>query len=100
VVRFEKGEPICFITLAQDKQLEQFDVVFRALDQDPDLNGQYHAWAKQRTQFNDRLFRRDPEAVKAAWQRFYFRGELPDEGADKPKDHVNKRRLAAPRRGR
>src|SRR5580698_2996636 len=32
VVRFEKGEPFCFITLAQDKQLETFDVVYKSLE--------------------------------------------------------------------
>ena len=99
-VRFEKGEPFCFITLSEDKKLETFDVVFKSLDNDPDLHGQYEAWAKQRTRFNDRLFRRDPEAVKAAWQRFYFRGELPEEIDYKPEGHVNKRRLQGPRRGR
>ena len=29
-VRFEKGEPFCFITLAQDKPLEEFEPVIRA----------------------------------------------------------------------
>ena len=35
--------------------------------------------AKQRDEFNQRLFRRDPEAVKEAWQRYYFKGEMPEE---------------------
>lgn len=100
VVRFQKGEPFCFITLVEDKKLEEFDLVVRPLENDEELHGQYQAWAKQRTQFNDRLFRRDPDAVKAAWQRYYFRGELPEETDYKPKDHVNKRRLKSPRRGR
>ena len=46
---------------------------------DPDLRGQYEAWRKQRDDFNKALFRGEPEAVKAAWQRYYFRGELPEE---------------------
>ena len=99
-VRFEAGEPFCFITLVEDKQVEKFDVVVRSLESDPDLKGQYDAWAGKRTQFSARLFRRDPDAVKAAWQRFYFRGEVPDDSDYKPADHVNRRRLKAPRRGR
>ena len=99
-VRFEKGEPFCFITLTQDKVLEEFDVVHKPLESDEVLRGQYEAWATKRHSFNERLHAREPEAVKAAWQRFYFKGEMPDETGYKPKDHVNKRRLKAPRFGR
>jgi hypothetical protein len=99
-VRFEKGEPFCFITLVEDKKLESFDVVIKSLEADADLHGQYEAWAQRRHQFNERLFRKDPETTKAAWQRYYFRGEPPRETDPKPEDHVNKRRLAAPRRMR
>ena len=99
-VRFEKGEPFCFISIMEDKKLEGVDMVIRALDSDPDLYGQYEAWANRRAEFNARLFRQDPETMKAAWQRYYFRGEMPEETDYKPKDHVNKRRMQTPRRGR
>jgi hypothetical protein len=99
-VRFERGEPFCFITLAEDKKLEDVEVVQRPLESDLDLKDQYEAWAKRREEFNARLYKREPEAMKAAWQRFYFRGETPDGPEDKVKDHVNKRRLAAPKHRR
>jgi hypothetical protein len=99
-VHFERGEAFCFITLVQDKALEEFEVVQRSLESEPELRGQYEAWALKRDSFNRRLNARDPEAVKTAWQRFYFKGEMPDDTDFKPKDHVNKRRLAAPRFGR
>ena len=102
-IRFEKNEPFCFITLVQDKLVAEFQPVIRSLNSNPDLDGQYSAWHKQRADFNKRIFRREPEAVKEAWQRFYFKGEFPEEIADKteaPSDHVNKRRLKAPRLGR
>jgi hypothetical protein len=97
-VRFEKGEPFCFITLVEDKKLETVDVVVKSLEADADLHSQYEAWARRRHQFNERLFRKDPETTKAAWQRYYFRGEMPNEADPKPEGHVNKRRLAVPRR--
>jgi hypothetical protein len=84
----------------QDKPLEDFEVVQRPLESDEVLRGQYDAWANKREAFNQRLHAREPEAVKAAWQRYYFKGEVPDETDYKPKDHVNKRRLKAPRFGR
>jgi hypothetical protein len=61
------------------------------------LKGQDEAWTKQRSDFNSRLFKRDPSALKEAWQRYYFKGEMPDDVGPAPTDHVNKRRLAQPR---
>ena len=92
-VRFERGEPFCFITLAQDKPLADFDVVRKSLTADTELHGQYEAWYRQRDAFNRAIYRKDPSATKEAWQRFYFRGELPEEAGPRPEGHVNKRRL-------
>ena len=58
------------------REAEGGEVSFKSLDNDPDLHGQYQAWSKQRTRFNDRLFRRDPEAVKAAL--YHNLGDLPE----------------------
>ena len=96
-VRFEKGEPFCFITLAQDKALENFEVSKRVLESDDALRDQYVAWHKQRETFNTKLSKGDPATVKEAWQRFYFKGEIPDEAGPAPKAHVNKRRLKTPK---
>jgi hypothetical protein len=99
-VRFEKGEPFCFITLTQDKALAEIQPVIRRMDSDPELRGQYDAWEKHRSAFNQRIFRRDPEATREAWQRYYFKGEYPEEvEAPAPQGHVNKRRLKTPRLG-
>jgi len=98
-VRFNKGEPFCFITLMQDKVLEEVELVQHSLEGNEDLNGQYRAWYKERDGFNKRLMGKDPAAVKEAWQRLYFKGEMPkDVDADAPKTHVNKRRMKSLRR--
>lgn len=94
VVRFEKGEPFCFIAPVPHGQVAAFQPVQGDLEQTPELNGQYKAWTKARTLFNDSLAAGDPEAMKQAWQRYYFRGEYPDRD-DRPEEHVNKRRLAS-----
>ena len=96
-VRFDKGEPFCFITLAQDKLLETVEVTRRSLESEDALRDQYLAWHRHRSEFSTKLAKGDPETVKAAWQRFYFKGELPEEAGPAPKAHVNKRRLKAPR---
>jgi len=92
-IRFAKGEPFCFITLAQDRSLESFELVQRRLEADSELFGQYEAWRKQRDDFNRAISRQNPEAMKAAWQRYYFRGEFPEETGPAPKSHVNRRRM-------
>lgn len=99
-VRFEKGEPFCFITLVQDKMLHDIQPVIRRMDSDPELRHQYDVWEKHRSEFNQKIFRGDPEATKAAWQRYYFKGEFPEEvDAPNPEGHVNKRKLKTPKRG-
>jgi hypothetical protein len=92
-VRFLKGEPFCFIVPVQDKPLEDFELVQKSLDRNPDLRDQYEAWRSRRDEFNARLRQGDEGAIKEAWQRFYFKGEMPDETSPAPKAHVNKRRL-------
>ena len=98
-VRFEKGEPFCFITLTKDREMAQFQPVIRGMDRNPELREQYDTWEKHRSEFNKRIFRADPDATKEAWQRYYFRGEFPEETGEAPKDHVNKRRLKGPKFG-
>ena len=98
-VRFEKGEPFCFITLVQDKALAQVQPVTKSLASNDDLRLQYDAWYRQREEFNRRLMKQEPEAVRDAWQRYYFKGELPEQTGAAPRDHVNKRRLKAPKLG-
>ena len=98
-VRFEKGAPVCFITVMQDKPLEDFEVEMRSLDSEPDFKDQFDAWVRHRTEFNKGIVARDPETIKAAWQRFYFKGEVPGGDGVKAEGHVNRRRLNAPKPG-
>jgi hypothetical protein len=98
-VRFEKNEPFCFITLTEDRKLAEFQPVIRQMNSDPELREQYDLWQKHRSEFNQKIFREDPEATREAWQRFYFRGEFPEDAGQAPATHVNKRRLKTPRFG-
>ena len=92
-VKFSKGEPYCFITLMEHRRLEAVQPVMKTLESDPVLREQYEAWREERGAFNNRLAKGDPETAKQAWQRFYFKGEMPAETGAAPESHVNKRRL-------
>lgn len=94
-VRFEKDEPFCFIQPVEHRRIEAFEPVRTTLDDEADLARQYEAWKDARTLFNNSMADGDPETIKQAWQRYYFRGEYPDASAPRPEGHVNKRRLAA-----
>ena len=98
-VHVAKSEPFCFISLVEDKVMPAFDVVQRSLDSDMELRAQYDAWTRQREAFNNAVRKREPEALKEAWQRFYFKGALPDDTGAGPAEHVNKRRLKSKRIG-
>jgi hypothetical protein len=96
-VRFEKGEPFCFINVVEHSQAERFAPVIRSIDSEPELKAQYEAWSASRTEFNQKLTDRDPATLKESWQRFYFKGEPPARGGPAPERHVNKRRLKTPK---
>ena len=95
-VRFEKGEPFCFINVVEHNKLDRFEPVIRSLESEPELKDQYAVWSTSRSEFNQKLSERDPEALKESWQRFYFKGAPPERGGPKPEVHVHKRRLKRP----
>jgi len=98
-VKFEKGEPFCFIQPVEHRRVEQFEPVIRTLESNPVMQGQFEAWNRARTDFNQRLANFEPDAVKEAWQRYYFKGEVPEALGAAPETHANKRRLKMPRLG-
>ncbi len=103
MVSFKKGEPFCFFQVVQNKSQDEIQPVIKRLESDPELKQQFQAWADTRQAFNDSLMARDPETMKEAWQKFYFKGERPDTSGEQVKgvkaadDHVNRRRLKAPK---
>ena len=99
-IRFEKGEPFCFVTLTPHRVMDQMQPVLRSLPSDVAFKEQYEAWRVQRDTFNRRLDRKDPDAIREAWQRFYFKGEIPEDKGAAPADHMNKRRLKPIKLGR
>jgi hypothetical protein len=98
-VRFEKGEPFCFISLQPHNAMDKVQPIQRTLAGNTALHDQYEVWLRERSTFNDRIARQDPEAVREAWQRYYFKGEMPEAVGPAPKAHVNKRRLKSVRLG-
>jgi hypothetical protein len=96
-VRFEKGEPFCFVNVVPHTEVDRIEPVIRSLESEPELKDQYETWSSSRAEFNQKLTDRDPAALKESWQRFYFKGEPPERGGPGPKQHINKRRLKAPK---
>ncbi|MEO1197909.1 MAG: DUF6065 family protein [Pseudomonadota bacterium] len=95
-VRFEPGEPFCFITPVQHQLLDEVQPEILELADEPGLEADYHAWAQSRDAFNEALARGEQDAVKQGWQRNYMRGHMLD-GTPVTGPHVSKRRLAEPR---
>lgn len=93
-VRFEKGEPFCFITPVPHTALDRVQPEIRSLDAAPELKAAYEARASGRKAFNAGLAAHDPETVAQGWQRHYMRGE--DAAGRRAGHHVTKRRLKSP----
>ncbi len=101
MVSFKKGEPFCFFNVIEHRKQEEIQPVIKSIDTDPELKKQFAAWSKTRNEFNASLGRRDPDAIKEAWQKFYFQGRKPDPASGEvvahEGDHVNRRRLKTPK---
>ncbi len=96
VFTFTKGEPYCHILPVPANFLNDFDLQIYCLEDNPPLLKEQLAFADSRTEFMAQVAEGDAEAIKQAWQRFYFRGELPT-GSKAPEDvHVSKLRLNSP----
>lgn len=95
-VRFEKGEPFCFVTLAPHGALDAITPRIADLADDPALKADYEAWSASRGDFNRRLESGDAAAAAEGWQRNYVQGRAPGEA--RPDFHLSKRRLKPPGR--
>lgn len=95
-VRFEKGEPFCFLTLVQDKALEGVQPQLRMLSSNQPLHREFTVWSESRGDFNKRLQSKEEQAMKERWQRHYMHGKNVATG-DEAGAHVTKRRLKAPK---
>lgn len=94
-VRFAKDEPICRIFPVPQGALNGVEPVIRDVTDDPELKKQYDVWTRIRSEFVGRLAASDPAAIKQAWQRYYFHGEMPKTGVKVP-NHEHKLRLKPP----
>ncbi len=95
-VRFEKGEPFCLVYPVMQQALEQTQPEILDLETDPELTASYRAWREERDVFRVHARAGDEEALKAGWQKYYFKGELPDGRQADLGNHIQKLRLDAP----
>jgi hypothetical protein len=76
-VEFAEGEPICMIVPLRLDLLEKMQPRLADIEDDPETNRKYQAWRASTDDFNQRLRKRDQDAVRLGWQRYYFRGSAP-----------------------
>lgn len=95
-VRFEPGEPFCFITPWQSVAVERVQPRLRPLSAEPELARQFRAWQTSRTSFSTSLTAHDPDTVARKWQRFYLNGTDASGVRSAGEDHRIKRHLPAP----
>jgi hypothetical protein len=91
-IRFEKGEPFCFILPVPHMQIETIEPRVLPLSADPELAAEHAAWGTARADFNQNLSTRDPATLKEKWQRFYLNGKSPS-GLTAPDTHRVKRKM-------
>lgn len=75
-VTFEPGEPICMLVPQRRGELESFQPVIKAMDQNPELKQGYFRWSQGRSHFNEQLNVPGSPEAEQKWQKDYFRGNL------------------------
>ncbi len=94
-VRFKKGEPYCFIVPVQASAAARMQPEILDLADNPELAQRHELWARARAAHQAKVAMGDEEAIKKAWQRFYFHGKGPD-GWRPDVPHSHKRRMKKP----
>jgi hypothetical protein len=72
VVRFKKGDPICFLQPIPHNYAETFSFDIDFLENNRELNEKFHAYNNSRGEF---MKRRQEGKEKNVWQRHYFNGK-------------------------
>jgi hypothetical protein len=93
-VRFEEGEPFCFVFPVAKQALVECEVEIHRLADHAELSHRHDAFRHARDEFMDRVSAGDEAAIKEAWQRYYFTGRHPD--GERAPGHLSKLRLKKP----
>jgi Family of unknown function (DUF6065)/Cupin-like domain len=92
-VRFERGEPFCFVFPVRRGYLDHVTPRLVAMTEAPDLLEQFKAWSKARDEFHANVTRNPPKTPADRWQKHYYRGVDMTERSPIA-DHATKLRLA------
>ncbi|MDB5479949.1 MAG: JmjC domain protein [Caulobacteraceae bacterium] len=92
-VRFEEGEPICFIFPVERRVIDSVTPTFAPIGDDPELMARFEAWSRSRYEFQGRMRSHPPSAPAEKWQKFYHQGVDASGGCPRP-DHQTKLHVA------
>lgn len=93
-VRFEEGEPICFLFPVQRGVLETIEPRFVPIESEAELKADFEQWSRSRDEFHVKMRDNPPKTPADKWQKNYYRGVDPH-GKQRVADHKGKLRLAA-----
>jgi len=91
-VRFEPGEPFCFVFVVDPTYNQNLHPEKRRLQDEPELEAQHLSSIQSRRNFLDGATRGEAEILEQKWQKDYFRGTSPD-GTSAAEKHMTKVRL-------
>jgi hypothetical protein len=92
-VRFEEGEPICFLFPVQRGVLETIEPRFVPIENEAELKADFELWSVKRDEFHVAMRDNPPAQPADKWQKNYYRGVDPH-GKQRIEDHKSKLRLA------
>jgi Family of unknown function (DUF6065) len=85
-VRFEANEPVAHFFPIQRGAIEEVTPKFARISDAPELKSMFEQWSESRDAFHAMVRAMPPERPADKWQKFYYRGQMPD-GACPVADH-------------
>jgi hypothetical protein len=98
-VRFERGEPICFVFPVERGYLDAVSPRLVPMADEPEVLRQFSEWSQSRNAFHEKMAREAPQSGADKWQKNYYRGVDAD-GRAGAADHTTKLRLSGFAQGR
>ena len=74
-VKFEAGEPFCFVAPTPTLYLSDIEPALRKMASDPEVSRQYVLWQMRRGHFNLRREQPETEEARQSWLKDYLKGQ-------------------------
>lgn len=90
-IRFDKGEPFCFLFPVQKALSDQTEPVTDHIENYPDIKRHIDNWVQVRNDLQEKINNKDPDVDPKRLPMYYYKGMLPDGSVGCPHHQIKNR---------